>query len=507
MKSYSNRNRSVSPKPIKKYASGINSQRKKYLTEWIKFLIPRMGNLVEENIKTGSIPYRLIQVFYSSFNLRGFQANPNQSQAYNNMLLINNYLFQEFPNSELPSPSEILKKGSSDCWILINTIFKNFQLNEIKKNWEKCLEWYRSILKLYGIEVSKTSFIKDCLNGVYFACILNCYTGFKLINIYKQPSLIEIPKNLLVVFESLKDKVIQFSAPEDFSKNLDEDFSILTIFLIFKYYRYEVPTLPTYEKIQFKGKPQLYLNTTDSIISLSSMESLEYSKSTIISKESSEQNLAAHTTPKWKMNKMQDIITDDSTGYSMQPCETSYDIVSVANTSYTLKTSDRLTRLEKEISECEKKCMFIADLRGKKERLVEVPSLKKLRIQDKNVSSDYICFLITPRLLKMIKTTVDNFIFSVVLDAESFTTKHEAYWLEWKDFSLVSKGKINVNEICSCDYNGRLLQIRTYNEEIVLQCLDDNEAILYADNLNRLAKPKTLFSRDISCNELILNIH
>ena len=136
------------------------------------------------------------------------------------------------------------------------------------------------------------------MNGVYFACILNCYTGFKLINIYKQPSLIEIPKNLLVVFESLKDKVIQFSAPEDFSKNLDEDFSILTIFLIFKYYRYEVPTLPTYEKIQFKGKPQLYLNTTDSIISLSSMESLEYSKSTIISKESSEQNLAAHTTPK-----------------------------------------------------------------------------------------------------------------------------------------------------------------------------------------------------------------
>ena len=127
------------------------------------------------------------------------------------------------------------------------------------------------------------------------------------------------------------------------------------------------------------------------------------------------------------MNKMQDIITDDSTGYSMQPCETSYDIVSVANTSYTLKTSDRLTRLEKEISECEKKCMFIADLRGKKERLVEVPSLKKLRIQDKNVSSDYICFLITPRLLKMIKPTVDNFIFSVVLDAESFTTKHEAY--------------------------------------------------------------------------------
>ena len=504
MKSYGNRNRSTSPKPIKKYSCAVSLQRKKCLSEWIRFLHLKTGQGVEENIKTGLVPYKLIQRFVPNFSIKGFQTNPNNSQVYTNVHLIVNFLFSEFPHSELPSPTDILKKGSNDCWILINTIFLNYQMGEIKKSWEKCKDWYSSILKLYDIEVNRQSFIKDCLNGVFFACILNCYTGFKLTNIYRNPNSAETTKNLSQVFDSLREKVlvVDFS---DFFRNIDEDFTMLTIFSIFKLYRYEVPSLPTREKINFKNKPQLVLNITDSLISLSSLESLEYSKSTIISNEPSQANLNKHTTPKWNKEKTSEII-DDSTGYSMQPYEVSYETVSVANTSYTKKISDKLTKIEKANALCERKCMHVADLRTIKEQMHEVPSLKKLRIEPKTKNNDYICFLITPRLLKMLKPFADNFVFSVVLDSKNFSLKNENYFFEWKDFSLNIKGRISVNDISSCYNFGRILQIQTFSDELAVQCLDETEAALYVSSLNKLIKPKTLFSRDVSCNELILNI-
>ena len=508
MKSISSRNRSVSPKPIKKYAATVSLQRRKFLSEWMKFVLPvHKNNLVEESIKTGVVPYKLLQHFRQNFSLRGFQQNPNQSQAYNNMLLINNFLFQEFPNSEIPSPSDVLKKGSTDHWTLINTIFKNFQMNEVQKNWGKCVEWYSSILKLYGVEVNKDNFAKECLNGVFLACILNCYTGFKLINIYRNPNPLEITKNLSLIFEAIKGKIITLAQPADFSNNLDEDFTYLLIFSIFKIFRYEVPNLPTRDKVQFKSKPQLTLNTTESLISLSSMGSLEYSKSTILSKEPSELNLAVHTTPKWTREKALEIITDDSTGYSMQPYEISYETVSIANSSYTQKTSDRLSKLEKANAICEREMMCIADLRTKRERLAEVPSLKKLRNEFKASEGDFLCFLITPRVLKMIRPVSDNFIFAVVMNLEIFSVKNESYSLEWKDFNLVVKGKVSLGEISSCESNGRILEIKAFSNEWVLQCLNEKEAMLYAFGINKIIKPKSLFSRDVSCNELILNIH
>ena len=508
MKSIHSRNRSASPKPAKKYAAIVSLQRRKFLSEWIKFIVPLHENsIIEESIKTGVIPYKILQNYRQNFSLRGFQQSPNQSQAYNNMLLINNFLFQEFPNSEIPSPSDMLKKGSTDHWTLINTIFKNFQMNEVKKNWGKCVEWYSSILKLYGIAVHKDSFVKDCLNGVFLACILNCYAGFKLVNIYRNPSPLDVTKNLSLIFEALKGKILISPLPTDFSNNTDEDFTSLLIFSVFKIFRFEVPNLPTRDKLQFKSKPQLTLNTTESLISLSSMGSLEYSTTTILSKDPSELNLAAHTTPKWTREKAQELITDDSTGYSMQPYEISYEAVSVANSSYTQKTNDRLSKLEKANAKCEREMMFVADLRTKKERLAEVPSLKKLRNEFKASEGDFLCFLITPRVLKMIKPVADNFIVAVVMNLEVFSARNESYSIEWKDFSLVVRGKVSLGDIHSCESSGRILEIKALNNEWVLQCLNEKEAMLYAFGINKIIKPKSLFSRDVSCNELILNIH
>ena len=114
----------------------------------------------------------------------------------------------------------------------------------------------------------------------------------------------------------------------------------------------------------------------------------------------------------------------------MQPYEVSYETVSVANTSYTKKISDKLTKIEKANALCERKCMHVADLRTIKEQMHEVPSLKKLRIEPKTKNNDYICFLITPRLLKMLKPFADNFVFSVVLDSKNFSLKNENYFFE-----------------------------------------------------------------------------
>lgn len=496
--------RSISPKQVKKYATSVGLQRKKLLAEWVKFIFPScQSQLVEENIKTGVIPYKLIQHFRTNMNLRGFQQNPNQSQAYSNLLLINNYLFQEFPNSELPSPNEMMKKGSNDCWGLVNTIFKNFELAEIKKNWGKTTEWYVSIIKLYGFEINKESLLKTCLNGVYFACILNCYTGFNLAMISKQPKGSEVTRNICLVSQLLKEKIF-FSL--DFEKNLDEDFTALTVYSVFKLFRFEFPTLPTREKVQFKGKPQLVLNTTDSLLSVSSWCSLEYSKSTILSKEPSEVQLAQHTTPKWSREKPLEIVADDSTGYSMQPYEVSYEAVSIANTSYTKRTSDKLTKLEAANAKCERELMYISDLRTKKEKLQEVPSLKKLRIDQKVPELDFLYFLITPRVLKMIRPESGNFVFTVVMNLENFSASNESYAFEWKNFALAVKGKVNLNDICNCENSGRVLEVKTFNEEWIVQCLDEKEAEMYVNGLNNLIKRTTLFSRDVSCNELILNI-
>lgn len=506
MKSYGNRNRSITPKPMKKYSSSINSGKKKLLANWVQFVIPKINTTAEEAIKTGLLPYKLLQSFIPNFSLKGFHLTPNSSQAYNNILLINNFLYQEFPNSELPSPSEILKKGSSDCWVLIHTIFKNLFINEMRKSWDKCFDWYFSILNLYEITPSKQTFIQDSLTGVYLSCILNCYTNFTLSNISKSPSPSEISSNISQVFEALKGKIFLPLDPNEFSPTSDEDMVALTMFSVFKNFRFEVPTLPTKDKIRFKGKPQLILNTTDSLLSLSIMESLEYSKSTILSKDPSESQLPIHKTPKWNKEKILEIITDDSTGYSMQPYEISYDTVSIANTSYTKKNNDRLQGLEKTNVICERKCMFLADMRTKREKLNEVPSLKKLRLVEKKPQDDVLCFLITPRLLKMLKPNAQNLVFNVAIDVENFTPKNESYVLEWKDFSLVMKGKINLTDISHCESAGRVLHIRTYYDELAIQCLDEKEAKMYAKGLVKLSKPKTLFSRDVSCNELINKI-
>ncbi|OMJ83564.1 hypothetical protein SteCoe_15472 [Stentor coeruleus] len=506
MKTYGNRIRSITPKPMKKYSTSINPSRKKLLIDWVQFIVSKLNSPVEELIKTGLIPYKIIQSYISNFSLKGFHLTPNSSQAYNNILLLNNFIYQDFPNSELPSPSEILKKGSNDCWVLINTLFKNYCLNEMHNSWGKCFEWYKSILKLYNIEANKQTFIKESQNGISLACILNCYTGFKLSLITKFPSPNETLENIQQVFSNLKKKIFLPLEVNEFYKSSDEDLIALTLFLVFKNFRYEVPSLPTREKIQFKIKPQTVLNTAESFVSISSMESLEYSKSTILSKESSEAQLPMYKTPKWNKEKILDAIADDSTGYSIQPYEVSYESVSVANTSYTKKTSEKLKNLERANALCERKFMFIADQRSKKERLQEVPSLKKLREINKKPEDNLIGFLITPRLLKMLKPYIENLIFAIVIDAKNFTSKNESYFFEWKDFSLSVKGKVNVNDINFCESIGRLLHIRTFYDEMTIQCIDEKEACMYVKGLKRLGKPKTLFSRDISCNELISKI-
>ncbi|OMJ75361.1 hypothetical protein SteCoe_25517 [Stentor coeruleus] len=506
MKTYGNKIRSITPKPMKKYSTSINPSRKKLLIDWVQFTVPKSNGPVEDLIKTGLIPYKILQSYISNFSLKGFHLTPNSSQAYNNILLLNNFIYRDFPNSELPSPSEILKKASNDCWVLINTLFKNYCLYEMRNIWGKCFEWYKSILKLYNIEVTKQSFTKESQNGVNLACILNCYTGFKLSLISKFPTPNESLENIQQVFNNLKGKIFLPLEAHEFYKTSDEDLINLTLFAVFKIFRHEVPSLPTREKIHFKEKHQLLLNTTESLVSLSSMESLEYSKSTIMSKEPSEAQLPIYKTPKWNKEKNLDVITNDSTGYSIQPYEVSYESVSVANTSYTKKTSEKLQNLERVNALCERKYMFIADIRGKKERLQEVPSLKKLRPINKKPEDNLIGFLITPRLLKMIKPSIENLLFTVVIDAENFTSKNESYFFEWKDFSLSVKGKINVNEINFCESVGRLLNIRTFYDEMTIQCIDEKEACMYVKGLKKLCKPRTLFSRDISCNELISKI-
>lgn len=505
MKSYSKNYRSTSAKPIKKYSGTVCQSRRKFLSEWIKFLLPRDCKPLEDNIKTGLIPYKLIQKFFPNLSLGGYNPNPNKAQAYNNLHLIINLIFKEFPNCELPSVNDILKKGSNECWTLINTIFKLFQMAEVKKNWDNCVEWYRSILKLYDIDVKKTGFVLNSQNGVYFACILNCYTGFKLSNVYKNPSPQETLSNLSQVFEALREKIVPFNDITEFLKNSDEEVNCLTVFLVFKAYRYDVPNLPVRERLDFKQKPQLTVNITDSLISLSSFESLEYSKSTIISKEPSELHLDAHITPKWNRSKLPEILTDDSTVHSLQP-EISYDTVSMADTSYTQRTSEKLSKIEKENSMSERKSMYIADLRAKQQTIREIPSLKHLRTLPRTPDDDFLCFLITPRLLKMLKPAIGTFIFSVVLDPKNFSMKNEIYFLEWKNFDLKLIGKISSVEISSCEYFGRNLSVKTSNQELLIQCLDEKEARFYSFGLNKLIKPKTLFSRDMSCNELISNI-
>ena len=109
-------------------------------------------------------------------------------------------------------------------------------------------------------------------------------------------------------------------------------------------------------------------------------------------------------------------------------------------------------------------------------------------------------------LLKMLKPNIQNLVFNVAIDVENFTPKNESYVLEWKDFSLVMKGKINLTDISHCESAGRVLHIRTYYDELAIQCLDEKEAKMYAKGLDKLSKPKTLFSRDVSCNELINKI-
>jgi hypothetical protein len=501
MKSYALKNRSVSPKPLKKYLSGVSAHRKKLLNDWISVFLPKLSNSVEEMIKTGQIPYKLLQVFCPTLSIKGIQSTPNHSQAFNNLLLINNFIFSEFPDSDLPAPSEVLRKGSSDCWVLINSIFSKYQMREVKKNWEKCVEWFRSILKLYDIEVIKTNFNKECASGVYFACVLNCYSGFRLTEICRKPKQDEALRNLTLVFTKLREKVFIPLTPEEFFKNSQDDWAFFTIFEVFKGFRFEVPSLPTREKVQFKTRPQLVLDPSESLISISSWESLEYSKSTILSQEPSEAHIQVYrnTTPKWTKEKVLEIITDDSTGYSMQPNEVTDETV---NTSYSKSTTERIK---------EKICLSERrpglEPRLKKDKLFEVPSLKSLRFQSKQNDPDFLCFLITPRLLKMLQPDHNNFVFSVVMDFKSPAMKQEDYFFEWKDFSLVLRGKIKVSEISACETTGRILYISTYNKDLVIQCLDDKESSAYAHGLSKLSKPKTLFSRDVSCNELISNIH
>ena len=502
MKSYALKNRSVSPKPLKKYFNGVSTQRKKLLNDWLHSLIPRLTNSVEEMIKGGQIPYKLLQHFSPNMVIRGIHATPNNSQAFNNLLLINNYIFSEFPDSDLPAPSEVLKKGSSDCWVLVNSIFIKYQMREVKKNWEKCVEWFSSILKLYDIDAPRTGFNRGCADGVYFACVLNCYTGFKLTDIVRKPNKEESLRNLTIVFGKLKEKIFVPASVEEFGRNLDDDWSLLVIFEVFKGFRFDVPSLPTREKIQFKVAP-LVLNNSESLISISSWESFEYSKSTILSKEPSEammQVARSAATPKWTKDRIIEIVTDDSTGYSMQPNEVSNETV---NTSYSKSTTDKVIKERNCLTE--RKSFYSADTR-RKGGLLEVPSLKNIRIGPKTAEPDFLCFLITPRLLKMLQPELNNFVFAVVMDFKSFNAKNEDYCFEWKDFSLIVRGKIKVSEISACETTGRVLYISTYKEDLVIQCLDENESNAYARGLRKLCKPKTLFSRDVSCNELISNI-
>ncbi|OMJ83459.1 hypothetical protein SteCoe_15628 [Stentor coeruleus] len=374
------------------------------------------------------------------------------------------------------------------------------------KSWGKCFDWYSSILNLYEIKPSKETFFQDSLTGVYLACILNCYTNFPLSNILKSPSSSETLLNINQVFEALKGKIFLPLDPQEFSLLSDKDLIGLTMFLVFKNFRFEVPTLPTKDKIQFKDKTQLNLNITDSLLSLSIIESLEYSKNTILSNNPSESQIPKHKTHKWNKEKILDIITDDSTGYSMQPYEISYDTVSINNTSYTKNNNDRLQGLEKNNIGYERKCMLLADLWTKKGQITEVPSLKNLRFVERKSHDDVLCFLITPRVLKMLKPNIQNLMFNVTIDVENFTPKNESYVFEWKDFSLVIKGKINLIDISFCDNIGRVLNIRTYYDDLSIQCLDEKEAKTYVKGLTKFTKPKTLFSRDISCNELINKI-
>ncbi|CAG9325771.1 unnamed protein product [Blepharisma stoltei] len=460
-----------------------------------------------ERFRTGVLPLKLLERIDPEFDIsRCFLEPRSKDQCLTNIKSLVKRLVGNFGMRNGQEIVSQLYQGSPEAaWTTLEFMIRSVMIGEVKSfngvimNWlESSLQVYNKNLLVESIEEPYTTLVKDFANGVNLICILHLFMDepkLALANVYSIPeNKMEVDHNLSYFFQSVaRTKIPLLFSLEEFKENNDPDFLLLQLFYIF---------------LEFKDIPinndrrRPFVFKDDKRISQKRIE------------ESIENALTVLST---KPETHSESDSSKASGHDSHQGEGSsfgvgdFQEYSFSNESESPTTLDAM---EKQVIQQERKLMYIADLRKKKEtkRLIYAPSLQQLQIPGKenemvfnspsqkclSHAESLICFLLTPRIVKV---NVNNgwirVLLNIIPNENLFSAVKENYLLECRELSnmnLAISLDINDTDGISKGKNNELV-IHHNRGKIRIQCKTDDEADLYHQGLTFLVhKTKNSFT-------------
>lgn len=524
-----------------------NDDRSNILTRWINKLEiynKLTTKEVIERSRTGVLLFKLVQHF-EPISIPDCTESPKTRQdCLNNIAAVFDKLISKGSKLAAISSMDIYNGLAYKIWQFIEAIFRAYALPQVCEEFDKILNWMYGILSRYNqvlqpstYKAPYTTLKEDMISGVNLLCILHHH--FK--NTQYSPVLRKViwePKNSQEMYSNvsylctkLQETGISICAEANEFFEADKEFIMLQIYWIYKELKNKTSNSSSFlimkEVPNDKSSspiPSPHSEKSSTISTSARSEGLELNSTRGLS-ESCKSATGPIILHGLSFGKLAPLVTEQSC--SSSPERMSLDpeqIISPTNISPN-SLNRNLQIMERRVMEQERFCMYISDLRRKKETSVVLsnsPSLRSLRSVSKSHSSfhihnpkystsnlshidNLICYLITPRILKL---AVDQdsvylpYMFILTPHSYRFRLKSEAYIFEWRDLSSMQVvGKIDTAKMLSVKKSGsREITITSPERgsqsivivEYKLQCMDLAEAQTYYDGLTYLLHKKAL---------------
>jgi hypothetical protein len=455
------------------------------LTRWLNNSFPGAGltvQIVPEACKTGVLLASLLEAH--GCPLQGIYKKPaaKKSALYNIEQVLSTAVWKRGVAAHLMPTAEEILNGESKVWLLVNLIFESFVVPDIRGSLKEVSSWTNRTLAAYGRRLQVTSInspystlAQDLTSGVVYGCLLHCFSESRLrldtTQLYASPRRAEeINHNIRLVLQvATTSKLPVCFSVEEFS-DADPEFRLMQL---------------VYMHSAFKGK------------GITGPVSFGPFKETTSLEVSSEQSsLASSHSPRPPLSSMSVASSQDPPSFSdlarqktLQPNRL---LENSKHEDYSLASDEgsrRVKNLELRNANLERRFMYIADLRRKRELELEAkPVSEPASPAPKSVNYEaLLCFLMTPREMS-IKLDDDWIEVSVSLvpNESQYTLYSEAYFFEWRPQADLDDAEvIDLHKVTSVNKESGVSFLVTESlSSHLLVCRSAEECDLYVTGLN-----------------------
>jgi len=180
--------KAVTASPKRSLSPGVpkvSKQRQALLARWLSSVLEEKKLNVEnlaEACKTGVLLAKTLEHYGCSLSGVIYKPAAKKSCLHNLELVLSFIWKKGVPARMMPTAEELLSGTSHKVWLLLNYIFENIVMNEVRASLREMSAWTNRILASYGKRLQVTSINSpfstlpnDLSSGAVYGCLLNSF--------------------------------------------------------------------------------------------------------------------------------------------------------------------------------------------------------------------------------------------------------------------------------------------------------------------------------------------